>query len=111
MGVTEVVRGDDLLPATPQQILVYRALGLKEPSFFHVPLVVGPDGRRLAKRHGDTRISSFRESGMAAEDIIGHLAWSLGMNPKKRPVGLGSLTGIFDPALVPRGPLVFEGFT
>lgn len=110
MGVTEVVRGDDLLPATPQQILLYRALGLKEPSFFHVPLIVGPDGRRLAKRHGDTRISSFREAGMAAEDITGYLAWSLGMNPKKRPVGLESLTGIFDPALVPRGPLVFEGF-
>jgi glutamyl-tRNA synthetase len=111
MGVTEVVRGDDLLPATPQQILVYRALEMEVPSFFHVPLVVGPDGHRLAKRHGDTRIASFRDAGMAAKDIIGYLAWSLGMNPKKRPVGLKSLTGIFDPALVPRGPLVFKGFT
>lgn len=108
MGVTEVVRGDDLLPATPQQILLYRALGLKEPSFFHVPLVVGPDGRRLAKRHGDTRISSFREGGMNAEDLIGYLAWSLGMNPSRKPVCLASLTDMFDSGKVPCEPLVFR---
>ena len=111
MGVTEVVRGDDLLPATPQQILLYRALGLEPPDFFHVPLVVGADGRRLAKRHGDTRIAAFRESGMSPEEIIGHLAWTLGILPKKKPVGLKSLTGIFEPARIPRGPLVFKGFT
>ncbi|MBR6588497.1 MAG: tRNA glutamyl-Q(34) synthetase GluQRS, partial [Kiritimatiellae bacterium] len=109
MGVTEVVRGDDLLPATPQQLLLYRALGLKEPNFFHVPLVVGPDGRRLAKRHGDTRIASFREEGMKAEDVIGYLAWSLGVNPGKNPISLAALTGIFDPALILHEPLVFEG--
>lgn len=109
MGVTEVVRGDDLLPATPQQILIYRALGLKEPKFFHVPLVVGPDGRRLAKRHGDTRIASFREDGMKADDVIGYLAWSLGINPDKKTVALASLTDIFDPAQIPHSPLVFEG--
>ena len=108
-GVTEVVRGDDLLPATPQQILLYRALGLREPKFFHVPLVVGPDGRRLAKRHGDTRIASFREDGMKADDVIGYLAWSLGVNPKKEPISLTALTDIFDPAQIPHSPLVFEG--
>ena len=109
MGVTEVVRGDDLLPATPQQILLYRALGLREPKFFHVPLVVGPDGRRLAKRHGDTRIASFREDGMKSEDVIGYLAWSLGINPDKKPVALASLVGIFDRVQIPHNPLVFEG--
>ena len=111
MGVTEVVRGDDLLPATPPQILLYRALGLQAPTFFHVPLVVGPDGRRLAKRHGDTRISAFRSAGVGAERIIGCLAQSLGIVPDKKPIGLGSLTGLFDPARMPRGPLVFNGFT
>ena len=111
MGVTEVVRGDDLLPATPQQMLIYRALGLHTPDFFHVPLVVGPDGRRLAKRHGDTRIASFREGGISAARIIGYLAWSLGIRPDKKPVGLGALTGIFDPVRIPHGPLVFEGLT
>lgn len=110
MGVTEVVRGDDLLPATPQQLLLYRALGLPEPAFFHVPLVVGADGRRLAKRHGDTRIASFREAGMRPEDIVGYLAWSLGMNPDGRPVNLFALTGIFDPERIPHEPLVFGGF-
>ena len=110
MGVTEVVRGDDLLPATPQQILLYRALGLKSPEFFHVPLVVGPDGRRLAKRHGDTRISSFREAGIKADEIVGYLAWSLGINPDKKPVGLASLTSIFDSARIAHEPIVFTGF-
>ena len=107
MGVTEVVRGDDLLPATPQQILLYRALGLQPPDFFHVPLVVGADGRRLAKRHGDTRIAAFRESGMRPEEIVGYLAGSLGIVRDKKPVSLHSLIGIFDPALMPREPLVF----
>ena len=108
MGVTEVVRGDDLLPATPQQILLYRALGLKEPKFFHVPLVVGPDGRRLAKRHGDTRIASFREDGMNPEVVIGYLAWSIGINPDKKPISLAALTAIFDPTRIPHSPLVFN---
>ena len=108
MGVTEVVRGDDLLPATPQQLLLYRALGLKEPKFFHVPLVVGPDGRRLAKRHGDTRIASFREDGMNPEVVIGYLAWSIGMNLDKKPISLAALTAIFDPTRIPHSPLVFN---
>ena len=74
MGITEVVRGDDLLPATPRQLLVYRALGLTPPKFYHVPLVVGPDGRRLAKRHGDTRIGAYRDAGLPPQRIIGLLA-------------------------------------
>jgi glutamyl-tRNA synthetase len=76
-GVTEVVRGDDLIPSTARQILVYRALGGTPPAYGHVPLVVGPDGKRLAKRHGDARISSFRDGGATPERIIGVLAgWS-----------------------------------
>ena len=108
MGVTEVVRGDDLLPATPQQILLYRALGLQPPDFFHVPLVVGADGRRLAKRHGDTRIAAFRESGMSAEEIVGYLAWTLGIIPDPKPASLGSLVSDFNPQRIPHEPLVHE---
>src|SRR5204863_10076020 len=52
-GITEVIRGDDLITSTPRQIVLYRALGLTPPRFTHVPLVVGPDGKSLAKRHGD----------------------------------------------------------
>ncbi|HYG75738.1 MAG TPA: tRNA glutamyl-Q(34) synthetase GluQRS [Planctomycetota bacterium] len=77
MGVTEVVRGDDLIPSTARQILIYQALGERLPRYGHVPLVVGPDGKRLAKRHGDARIASFRERGVKPERIIGTLArWS-----------------------------------
>ena len=76
-GVTEVVRGDDLIPSTARQILLYRALGAEPPAYGHVPLVVGPDGMRLAKRHGDARIATFRERGVTPERIIGVLAsWS-----------------------------------
>lgn len=99
-GITEVVRGDDLLPATPAQILVCRALGFKEPEYFHVPLVVGPDGRRLAKRHGDTRIETFRSAGRTAEEIIGRLAKSCGFW-NGSPIKLRDLTDCFDPAKIP----------
>lgn len=76
-GVTEVVRGADLIPSTARQILLYRLFEAKLPRFGHVPLVVGPDGMRLAKRHGDARIATFRERGVRPERIIGTLArWS-----------------------------------
>jgi glutamyl-tRNA synthetase len=72
-GVTEIVRGDDLLLSTFRQLQIYSYLGAKPPEFAHVPLVVGTDGRRLAKRHGDTRLSQYREHGMRPETIV---AWA-----------------------------------
>ncbi len=70
-GVTQVVRGDDLLDSAARQLLVYRALGLApEPMYTHLPLVRGKDGRRLAKRHGDTRLDTYREQGVAPERVI-----------------------------------------
>src|SRR4029453_7512515 len=71
MGVTQVVRGDDLLDSTPRQILLYPALGMAEkiPSYWHLPLVVGTDGRRLAKRHGDTRLMTYRQAGVSARRV------------------------------------------
>jgi glutamyl-tRNA synthetase len=76
-GVTEVVRGDDLIPSTGRQVLLFRALGAQPPAYGHVPLVVGPDGARLAKRHGDFRVASFRERGVRPERLVGALAeWS-----------------------------------
>ncbi len=80
-GVTEVVRGDDLIPSTARQILVYRALGAPPPVYGHVPLVVGPDGKRLAKRHGDARIATLRDRGVSPERIIGVLASWSGLSP------------------------------
>ena len=104
MGVTEVVRGDDLVSSTPRQLLVYRALGRAAPRFAHVPLVVGPDGRRLAKRHGDTRLSALRAAGVSAEAVVGLLAWSCGWLPEPRPVAARELVGRFDLGAIPRAP-------
>jgi len=79
MGVTEVVRGDDLLESTHWQVELYESLGLALPRFVHLPLVVGPDGRRLAKRHGDTRLSHLRDRGIDPREIIRWAGESLGM--------------------------------
>jgi len=106
MGITEVVRGDDLIPATPPQILVQRALGLATPAYCHLPLLVGTDGRRLAKRHGDSRIAAYRGQGLAPEAIVGYLAWRSGLVPENAPVTLASLLPHFSLARIPLGPCV-----
>lgn len=106
MGITEVVRGDDLIPSTPRQLLLYHALGLTPPQFVHVPLVVGPDGRRLAKRHGDTRLTSLRAAGVRAEDLLGLLAWSCGWFPQIRPATAKELIPLFSLAAILPAPFV-----
>jgi glutamyl-tRNA synthetase len=106
MGITEVVRGDDLVPSTPRQLQLYDALNLPKPSFAHVPLVVGPDGRRLAKRHGDTRLSALREQRVQAEALLGLLAWSCGWISSIRPISLPQLLPIFRWESVPHTPFV-----
>ena len=108
MGVTEVVRGDDLLPATHAQILLQRALGLPSPRYLHVPLVVGPDGRRLAKRHGDTRISSFRAAGWSPERIFGLLAHSCRWTEKDEEISLSGLLERFTLDTIPHEPFVYS---
>jgi glutamyl-tRNA synthetase len=106
MGITEVVRGDDLVPSTPRQLLLYQALQWRPPQFVHVPLVVGPDGRRLAKRHGDTRLAALREAGVRPADLIGLLAWSCGWLPKPEPVAARDLLPLYRLAAIPRQPFV-----
>lgn len=108
MGVTEVVRGDDLLAATPAQILLQRALGLPTPAYCHVPLVVGSDGRRLAKRHGDTRVSSYRAAGRRPEEILGFLASSCGWCAHGERPALRDLIPAFRLETVPHAPLVIR---
>lgn len=103
-GVTEVLRADDLLPSTPRQLLLYRALGLTPPTFVHVPLVVGGDGRRLAKRHGDTSLRHLRERGVQAEAVVGWLAASCGLRPVGTRCGVGELLRDFDLQRLPRAP-------
>jgi glutamyl-tRNA synthetase len=106
MGITEVVRGDDLLSATPRQLLLYRALGLQPPAFLHVPLVVSEEGRRLAKRHGDTRIGALREAGLPPEKIIGLLAWWCGWADWGESLTLRELLPRFDLRTLPHAPAV-----
>jgi glutamyl-tRNA synthetase len=105
-GVTEVIRGDDLAPSTPRQVVLYRALGLTPPRFTHVPLVVGPDGHRLAKRHGDTRLASLREAGVSAVALLGLLAWSCGWIGRVEPITLSELLPRFDLQAIPARPFV-----
>lgn len=86
-GVTHIVRGDDLLGSAGRQILLYQALELGAlPKYLHLPLVRGQDGRRLAKRHGDTRLTTYREQGIAPERVIGLLAFWCGISPNRQPM-------------------------
>jgi len=105
-GVTEVIRGDDLLTSTPRQLLLYRALGLTAPEFAHVPLVIGEDGRRLAKRHGDTRLSTLRDAGVTAEKLVGLLAWSCGWIDRPEPITAKELVPLFKLEAIPHEPFV-----
>ncbi len=106
MGITEVVRGDDLLDATHAQLVLQRALGLPSPQYVHVPLVVAEDGRRLAKRHGDTRIQSLREAGVSSEKIVGLLAWWCGWAAFGEELSPKALLERFDLAILRREPAV-----
>jgi len=105
-GATEVVRGDDLIPSTPRQLLLYQALDLTPPRFVHVPLVIGPDGRRLAKRHGDTRLSALRDAGVRPEIILGLLAWSCGWLSTIEPITARELLPLYRLETIPHEPFV-----
>jgi glutamyl-tRNA synthetase len=110
-GVTEVVRGDDLLDSAGRQLLLYRALGLgPEPRYTHLPLVVGTDGKRLAKRHGDSRVETYRGAGVPAEAVVGLMAWWSGMlagEGKRVMMDAGEFAARLMLDAVPRGPVVF----
>jgi len=108
-GVTHVVRGDDLLDSTARQIMLARALGLPHiESYVHLPLVLGPDGRRLAKRHGDTRLRRYRESGVAPERVVGLVAHWSGLTPTREPMTSDEFFERFDLASMDRRPVVFD---
>jgi len=104
--ITEVLRADDLLPSTPRQLLLYQALGLPLPQFCHVPLVVGSDGLRLAKRHGDTSLRRFRQQGVSPSRLCGYLAFLCGLRPRGSLCTPQELLADFELDQVPRGPVV-----
>ena len=81
MKITHVIRGDDHLSNTPKQVQCYQALGYPTPVFAHIPLILGPDKRRLSKRHGASSVQAFREEGFLPEALFNYLArlgWSHG---------------------------------
>jgi glutamyl-tRNA synthetase len=108
-GVGEVVRGDDLLDTTPRQVWLARRLGLVVPVYAHVPLVLGPDGRRLAKRHGAVTLSDLRAGGVGAPEALTAMAVSLGLAAVGSTVtSVRDLVAGFDPDRLPRDPWRFD---
>ena len=105
--ITDVVRGDDLLPSAARQAILHERLGQPEPRWWHLPLVVGPDGRRLAKRHGDSRVASYRDAGVPAERIVGWVAWTCRQQPERRPMTAAAFRDRFDPAAMPHDRITF----
>lgn len=101
MGVTEVVRGADLLSSTPRQLYLYHLLGLTPPEFFHLPLLLAPDGRRLSKRDADAGLDELRER-TTAEELLGKLAWLAGFHPSGEPCSATDLLEEFSWEKVPR---------
>src|SRR5204863_3844729 len=99
-----VVRGADLLETTPRQVWLAQQLGLPVPHYVHVPLVLGPDGSRLAKRHGAVTLADRGALGEDPEAVRGLLAASLGLaTPGERPA-MAELAARFDPAALPGDP-------
>jgi len=95
MGIDEVVRGDDLLPSTLRQIVLYEALGLTPPVYGHVPLLLDTEGVRLSKRQKGITLRELRESGFDASAIAGRLAQLLGLRPSPECVRLRELVDEF----------------
>ncbi|MBM3991119.1 MAG: tRNA glutamyl-Q(34) synthetase GluQRS [Planctomycetes bacterium] len=102
-GVTDVVRGDDLLPSAARQILLQRALGLPTPRYWHLPLVTDEHGARLSKRRGDIGLSQLRERGVDPRTVVAWIARSAGLERGPRPAAADLLAG-FDLRALPRAP-------
>ncbi|HZV74308.1 MAG TPA: tRNA glutamyl-Q(34) synthetase GluQRS [Conexibacter sp.] len=108
-GIGEVVRGDDLLDTTPRQLLLQRLLDLPTPAYAHVPLVLGPDGARLAKRHGAVTLADRVARGETPADVRAWMAASLGLAEPGEAADVQLLLARFDPAALPRTATTFDG--
>ncbi|MEM6315057.1 MAG: glutamate--tRNA ligase family protein [Planctomycetota bacterium] len=106
-GINHIVRGDDLLASTGRQLTIHRALDLDPPTFTHLPLIVGRDGDKLSKRHGDQCLAAYRDNGIAAERVVALLSRWLGIDVGDE-ADAASLVERFELARVPREPIVFD---
>ena len=108
-GVTQVVRGMDLLDSTPRQLYLYELLGLKAPEFYHVPLLTAPDGRRLSKREKDLDLGALRKTH-TPEQLLGKLAHLAGVLDRPEPASAKEIAAVFDWKVVKTKPIIMEGF-
>ena len=110
MGITHVIRGEEHLSNTARQSLLYRALGAEEPRFIHLGVILGPDGKKLSKRHGAASIADYREEGYLPEALVNYLAL-LGWNHpegKEEYSGLDEIARDFDPSRLGSSPATFD---
>jgi glutamyl-tRNA synthetase len=109
MRITHVIRGDDHLSNTPKQIVVYEALGVPVPTFAHLSMIWGPDGKRLSKRHGATSVEAYAELGYLPEAIMNYLAllgWSL--DGETTIIDAETLTSSFSLERISKNPAIFD---
>jgi glutamyl-tRNA synthetase len=107
--ITHVIRGEDLLASTPKHILLTQAMGAEPATYAHLSLLMGPDGKKLSKRHGDTAMSAYREAGVLPEAIINYLAllgWALGDD--EDVASIDEMIAKFDLNTVSKNPAVFD---
>jgi glutamyl/glutaminyl-tRNA synthetase len=110
MGITHVIRGEEHLPNTARQALLYRALGEEEPEFVHLGLILGPDGKKLSKRHGAASIAEYRSEGYLPEALVSYLALLGWSHPEGREefANLGQLAREWNPSRLGTSPATFD---
>lgn len=108
MQISHVLRGVDLLSSTAHQIWLFQQLGFTPPAWAHVPLLIGPDGHRLSKRHASLSIAELRAAGKRPVDIIGHLAYLAGLIPVFESVQPRDLVALLDLQRLPKGSVLVD---
>ncbi len=109
MGITHVIRGEDHLSNTPKQIFIYKALGFEIPEFAHIPLILGPDKKRLSKRHGATGVEEYKKEGFLPDALVNFIAllgWSPGDD--REILSLDEIIKEFTLARINKSPAVFD---
>ncbi|MCZ8522092.1 MULTISPECIES: tRNA glutamyl-Q(34) synthetase GluQRS [Paenibacillus] len=105
MGITDVLRGADLLDSTPRQLLLCEALGLQPPAYHHVPLLCAPDGSRLSKRDRSLSLAALRSAGLPPQRLLGSLAHLAGLLDRPEPASAQELVACFEPSRLPKEPV------